>query len=80
LRLLLQQQASSAPARCVARVVSTRQLANAWVNNNPRVSTVILGASKLSQLRENLGALALSKKLTPELLARVDAISKPLAG
>jgi aryl-alcohol dehydrogenase-like predicted oxidoreductase len=37
-------------------------------------------ASKLSQLRENLGALALVNKLTPELLARIDAISKPLAG
>lgn len=55
------------------------QLAIAWVNKNPRVSTVILGASKLSQLQDNLGALALTPKLTPEVLARIDAISKPLA-
>ena len=55
------------------------QLAIAWVNKNPRVSTVILGASKLSQLHDNLGALALAPKLTPEVLARIDAIAKPLA-
>ena len=55
------------------------QLAIAWVNKNPRVSTVILGASKLSQLEDNLGALALTPKLTPEVMARIDAIAKPLA-
>src|SRR3954452_9062476 len=38
------------------------QLAVAWVNRNPRVSTVILGASKLSQLQDNLGALAITPK------------------
>ena len=56
------------------------QLAIAWINRNPRVSTVILGASKLSQLQDNLGALALTPKLTPEVLARIDALCKPLAG
>jgi voltage-dependent potassium channel beta subunit len=55
------------------------QLAIAWVNRNPRVSTVILGASKLTQLQDNLGALALTPKFTPEVLARIDAIAKPLA-
>lgn len=55
------------------------QLAIAWINRNPRVSTVILGASKLAQLQDNLGALALTPKLTPEVLARIDAICKPLA-
>ncbi|MDM4766913.1 aldo/keto reductase [Pelomonas sp. SE-A7] len=55
------------------------QLAIAWANHNPRVSTVILGASKLSQLQDNLGALALSPRLTPEVLARIDEICKPLA-
>jgi voltage-dependent potassium channel beta subunit len=56
------------------------QLAVAWVNRNPRVSTVILGASKLSQLQDNLGALALTPKLTPEVLAKIDEITLPLAG
>ena len=55
------------------------QLAIAWANKNPRVSSVILGASKMSQLQDNLGALALTPKLTPEVLARIDAIAKPLA-
>jgi len=56
------------------------QLAIAWVNRNPRVSTVILGASKLAQLQDNLGALALTPKLTPEVLARIDVATKGLAG
>ncbi len=55
------------------------QLAIAWVNRNPRVSTVILGASKLEQLHDNLGALALTPQLTPDVLARIDAATKALA-
>ena len=53
------------------------QLAIAWVNKNPRVSTVILGASRISQLHDNLKALAVSPKLTPEILARIDEICLP---
>lgn len=55
------------------------QLAIAWAVRNPNVSTVILGASRLSQLQDNLGAMALVEKLTPEVLARIDAITLPLA-
>ena len=55
------------------------QLAIAWANRNPQVSTVILGASKLPQLQDNLGALSLTPKLTPEVLARIDAITQPLS-
>jgi voltage-dependent potassium channel beta subunit len=55
------------------------QLAIAWVAKNPRVSTVITGASKLEQLQANLGALALLDKLTPELLQRIDAATAGLA-
>ena len=55
------------------------QLAVAWVNRNPHVSTVILGASKLSQLQDNLGALAITPKLTPEVLAKIDEITTPFA-
>jgi voltage-dependent potassium channel beta subunit len=54
------------------------QLAIAWCTVNPRVSTVILGASKLEQLKENLGALALVPKLTPEVLARIDEATSGL--
>jgi voltage-dependent potassium channel beta subunit len=55
------------------------QLAIAWCNKNPRVSTVITGASRLEQLRSNLGALDVADKLTPEVLARIDTITAPLA-
>ncbi len=55
------------------------QLALAWVAKNPRVSTVITGASRLSQLQANLGALDLLDKLTPDVMARIDAVTQPLA-
>ncbi len=55
------------------------QLAIAWVAKNPRVSTVITGASTLAQLQSNLGAVAVLPKLTPEVMARIDEITSPLA-
>jgi voltage-dependent potassium channel beta subunit len=55
------------------------QLAIAWVAKNPRVSTVITGASKLGQLHANLAALSVLDKLTPEVMARIDALTAPLA-
>ena len=58
---------------------SAAQLAIAWILRNPRVSSVITGASRVDQLRSNLGALAVADKLTPEVVARVDAICAPLA-
>jgi voltage-dependent potassium channel beta subunit len=58
---------------------TTAQLAIAWVAKNPRVSTVITGASRREQLDSNLGALALLDKLTPEVLARIDAVTKGLS-
>jgi voltage-dependent potassium channel beta subunit len=59
---------------------SMAQLAIAWAAKNPRVSTVITGASRLSQLKENLGALEVLPRLTPEVLAQIDKICEPLAG
>ena len=55
------------------------QLALAWVTKNPHVSSVITGASKLSQLQTNLGAMALAERLTPEVMARIDVVCQPLA-
>ncbi|HUP09554.1 MAG TPA: aldo/keto reductase [Caldimonas sp.] len=55
------------------------QLAIAWCARNPNVSSVITGASKLEQLRSNLGAAGVVDKLTPEVLARIDEIALPLA-
>lgn len=57
---------------------STAQLAVAWVARNPHVSSVILGASRPEQLRENLGALAVLPRLTPEGMARIDAACAPV--
>jgi voltage-dependent potassium channel beta subunit len=58
---------------------SVAQLALAWCARNPNVSTVITGASKIAQLRDNLGAIDVIAKLTPEVLERIDAITLPLA-
>jgi voltage-dependent potassium channel beta subunit len=55
------------------------QLALAWVAKNPRVSTVITGASRVEQLKANLGALDLLDKLTPEVMARIDEATAALA-
>jgi voltage-dependent potassium channel beta subunit len=65
----------------VARELDTTlpRLGVAWCLKNPHVSTVILGASKTSQLIENLGALEILDRLTPEIMARIDAISRPVA-
>jgi voltage-dependent potassium channel beta subunit len=58
---------------------TTAQLAIAWVAKNPRVSTVITGASSVKQLQDNLKAAEIVPKLTPDVLARIDEITKPLA-
>ena len=58
---------------------TTAQLAIAWVAKNPRVSTVITGASSVKQLKDNLKAAEIIPKLTPEVLARIDAVTRPLA-
>jgi voltage-dependent potassium channel beta subunit len=58
---------------------TTAQLAIAWVAKNPRVSSVITGASSVKQLQDNLKAADIVPKLTPDVLARIDEITKPLA-
>ncbi|KAJ9059589.1 hypothetical protein DSO57_1004765 [Entomophthora muscae] len=55
---------------------STTQLALAWCLANPRVSTVITGASKPSQIEENAKALQIVPRLTLELLQEIDVILK----
>jgi voltage-dependent potassium channel beta subunit len=50
------------------------RLAIAWCLRNPQVSTVILGASSLDQLRENLKAWNDTALLTPEILAELDLL------
>ena len=47
----------------------------AWCLKNPNVSTVILGASKVAQLTENIKAVEAQAKLTPEIMKQVDEIA-----
>ncbi|KAF1325992.1 Voltage-gated potassium channel subunit beta, partial [Globisporangium splendens] len=55
---------------------TTAQLAIAWCASNKNVSTVMLGASNIQQLEENLKASAFIDKMTPEIKARIDVIAK----
>lgn len=50
------------------------QLAIAWCAHNPKVSTVITGASRLPQLEENLAALDVLDLLTDEVVAEVEKL------
>jgi aryl-alcohol dehydrogenase-like predicted oxidoreductase len=50
------------------------QLALAWCVRNPRVSTVITGATRVEQINENMKALEVVPKLTPDVLARIDGL------
>ena len=50
------------------------RLSLAWCLANPRVSTVITGASRVAQVRENMQALDAVPSLTPEVLARIDTL------
>lgn len=49
------------------------QLALAWCLKNPNVSTVITGASRVSQVHENMKALDVVPKLTAEVVKAIEA-------
>jgi voltage-dependent potassium channel beta subunit len=49
-------------------------LALAWCLKNPYVSTVITGASRVEQVRENMKASEVTSKLSPEIMERIDTI------
>src|ERR1700733_4464272 len=49
---------------------SLAQLAIAWCAANPHVSSVITGASRVEQVRENMGALDVLHRLTPAVIER----------
>ena len=51
---------------CPLRVLP--QLAIAWCAANPHCSSVILGATRLSQLEDTLGAVDVVPKLTPAVM------------
>ncbi len=51
---------------------SLGQLSIAWVLQNPNVSTVITGASRADQVQENMKAVEVAPRLSPEIMARID--------
>lgn len=53
---------------------NTAQLALAWIARVPSTSTVILGATKPEQVLDNLKALEVIPKLTPEILDKIEAV------
>ncbi len=50
------------------------QLAIAWCLKNPNVSTVITGASRASQVHENMKALELVNNLNPDVMDQIEAV------
>jgi aryl-alcohol dehydrogenase-like predicted oxidoreductase len=50
------------------------RMALAWCLKNPNVSTVITGASKVEQLRDNLEALDVVDQLTDEVMQEIEDI------
>lgn len=55
------------------------QLALAWCLLNPRVSTVITGASRVAQVTENLAAAAVVSRLDADVRARIETATASLA-
>lgn len=60
--------------------VSMASLAIAWTIKNPNVTTAILGATKKEQLEDNLKALEVLPRLTPDVLEKIEKIlqNKPV--
>jgi voltage-dependent potassium channel beta subunit len=60
--------------------ISLPKLAVAWCLKNPHVSTVILGASKVSQLQETLKSFDVLPLLTEEMMKKIDSLmqNKPV--
>jgi voltage-dependent potassium channel beta subunit len=54
--------------------VTTASLAIAWCIKNPHVTTAILGATKKQQLMDNLKAIDVLEKLTPDVMEKIEKI------
>lgn len=53
---------------------SMAQFSLAWCLQNPSVSSVITGASRVNQVHENMKALEFADKFTPDLMAEIERI------
>ena len=56
---------------------SLAQMSIAWCAKNPNVSTVITGASRVEQVRENLKALEVLPKLDDSVMRKIASILQP---
>ena len=57
----------------LARGQSLSQLALAWVLRDPRITTVLIGASSVQQLEQNLGCVE-NRSFSAEELARIEVV------
>ena len=64
----------------IAKALDTTaaRVALSWVQSRPGVTSTIIGARRLTQLEDNVKALDV--ELTPEDLARLEALTKPTFG
>jgi len=58
--------------------ISMAQMSLAWVLKNPNVSTVITGASRVSQVEENMKAVEIKNQLTDDVMDRITEIIKDI--
>jgi len=54
--------------------VSTAQLSIAWLLKNPNVNAVITGASRVEQVRQNMKAVDVVEKLTPDVMEAIEKV------
>ncbi|MHB8681179.1 MAG: potassium channel beta subunit family protein [Acidimicrobiales bacterium] len=77
---MLTDQRSNAKVRELKAVAdelgcTLAQLSLAWCTKNPHVSTVITGASRVEQVRENMVALEVAATLDADTMARIESIT-----
>jgi len=60
--------------------ISLTHMALAWCLKNPNVSSVITGASKASQVADNMKAMDVVEKMTPDLMEAIEKVldNKPV--
>jgi voltage-dependent potassium channel beta subunit len=84
LRDMLTDPATNAAVRDLKSIAdelgcTLSQLAIAWCAHNPRVSTVITGASRVEQVQENLAAIDILPMLDDDVVVRIEAATSELA-
>jgi voltage-dependent potassium channel beta subunit len=84
LREMLTDPATNAAVRQLKSIAdelgcTLSQLAIAWCARNPRVSTVITGASRVEQVRENLAAIDILPLIDEDVAVRIESITSDLA-